>query len=181
MYLDWENHIVFFLLNIYMFKLSEYSLPDIMDLPLPSISNQKRLLFRPTLNDARHVYMLLNEKVFYSELHMPDIYIMPRRRKYWGMCLGDILPYETGSLCEIELMDKWFCPQWFVTVIAHEMAHQHQWDVEGPKRYRKGKAFLMSHGPTFFRFRDRMKRYGIPLKTSHSMRKWFKHQDLFKA
>lgn len=164
-----------------MFKLSEYSISDMMNIPLPSITNQKRLLFRPTLNDAVHVYTELNYLVFHNELTIPDIYIMPRRRKYWGMCMGDIHEYDTGSLCEIELMDKWFCPQWFVTVIAHEMSHQHQWDVEGPKRYRKGKEFLMSHGPTFFRFRERINKYGIPLKTAHSMRRWFKYQDLFKC
>jgi hypothetical protein len=78
-------------------------------------------------------------------------------------------------------MDKWFCAQWAVTVIAHEMVHQHQWDIEGPKRWRKGKDFLMSHGPTFFRFRDKLEKYGISLKTAHSQRKWFKHQDLFRC
>lgn len=164
-----------------MFTLSEYSLSDMMHIPLPSITKQKRLLFRPTVQDAVHVYTLLNEKVFYNELYIPEIYVVPRCRKYWGMCMGDVEVYETGSLCEIELMDKWFCPQWFVTVIAHEMAHQHQWDIEGPRRYKKGKEFLMSHGPTFFRFRDRMNRQGIPLKTAHSMRRWFKYQDLFKC
>jgi hypothetical protein len=39
----------------------------------------------------------------------------------------------------------------------------------------------MSHGPTFFRFRDKLEKYGISLKTAHSQRKWFKHQDLFKC
>jgi hypothetical protein len=164
-----------------MIQLSNYSLEDMMNLPLPSIPEQKKLNFRPSYRDVVHVYNQVNEHVFDNELNMPRLLIAPRCRQYWGMCLGDDELHNTGSFCEIRLMDKWFCAQWAVTVIAHEMVHQHQWDIEGPKRWRKGKDFLMSHGPTFFRFRDKLENYGISLKTAHSQRKWFKHQDLFKC
>jgi hypothetical protein len=39
----------------------------------------------------------------------------------------------------------------------------------------------MSHGPSFFTFRDELSAVNIPLKTAHSQRKWFKYQDLFKT
>lgn len=103
------------------------------------------------------------------------------RRKYWGMCLGHIHRTHTGSHCTIEMMDKWFCVQWFVTTLAHEMVHQYQWDVLGPEREKDGKSWLMSHGPSFFDFRDHLCDYNISLKTSHSQRRWFKHQNLFKS
>ena len=169
-----------FFINTCM-SLSNYSLLDMMNLPLPSIYEQKRLIFRPTLKDARHVYMQLNEHVFGNELRMPTMYVVPRCRKYWGMCMGEVELFGTGSHCEIKLMDKWFCPLWFVAVIAHEMVHQHQWDIESPIREQEGKPSVMSHGPTFFRFRDSLLKHDIPLKTAHSQRKWFKHQDLFKC
>jgi hypothetical protein len=162
-------------------KLSDYSLSDIMHLPLPTITEQKLLLYRPTYKDALHVYSLLNEQVFSNELAVPNINIRGRRKKYWGMCVAEHDLEQPGTYCHIELMDKWYCPQWFVTTIAHEMAHQHQWDIEGPKRVLEGKNHLMSHGPTFFRFRDKLEKHYIPLKTAHSMRKWFKYQDLFKT
>lgn len=164
-----------------MSYLSNYSLMDMMNHPLPTIYEQKRLPWRPSKGDVLHVYTLLNEEVFGNELARPYIEIRPRCKKFWGMCIGDSIPDRTGSYCEIQLMDKWFCVQWMVTIIAHEMSHQHQWDIDGPKRYAKGKDFLMSHGPTFFKFRDKLARHYIPLKTAHSMRRWFKYQDLFKC
>jgi hypothetical protein len=79
------------------------------------------------------------------------------------------------------MMDKFFCPQWFVTTLAHEMVHQYQWDIIGPEREHDGKEWLMSHGPSFFQFREEMEWHEISLKTAHSQRRWFKHQNLFKA
>lgn len=164
-----------------MFALSNYSLEDIMHIPLPSITEQKKLCYRPSKADINHIYRELNTYIFRNELEMPKIEIRSHRKKYWGMCVGETEEIRDGSCCEIKLMDKWFCPQWTVTIIAHEMAHQYQWDILGPKRYKKGYEHLMSHGPSFFVFRERLEKYYIPLKTAHSMRRWFKHQDLFKC
>lgn len=161
--------------------VSLYSLEELMDFPLPSITYQKRLMYRPSKNDVYHTYELLNYYIFNNDLKIPKIHLAPRCRKYWGMCLGEVDKHNTGSYCEIRLMDKWFCPQWMITTLAHEMVHQHQWDIEGPKRYRRGKDHLMSHGPTFFKFRQTMNDFNIPLKTAHSMRRWFKHQNIFKC
>lgn len=97
------------------------------------------------------------------------------------MCMGDIYRDITGSHCRIRLMDKWFCPQWFITTLAHEMVHQYQWDVLGPEREQEGKDWLMSHGPSFYQFRPQLHEHNISLKTAHSQRRWFKHQNLFKA
>ena len=152
-----------------------------MNLSLPSKYEQKRLIFRPSMADAIHVYDQINVCVFDSELIRPKLHIAPRCRKYWGMCYGEIHKYKTGSHCEIRLMDKWYCTQWFVTIIAHEMVHQHQWDIDGPKREDLGKAAIMSHGPTFFRFKEKLAEYDIPLKTAHSQRRWFKYQNLFNC
>jgi hypothetical protein len=57
------------------------------------------------------------------------------------------------------------------------MAHQYQWDVITPERERMGMDPVMSHGPTFFMWREHMSYYGIHLKTAHRMRKWFAYQD----
>lgn len=164
-----------------MSSLDKYSLEDIMNLPLPNITFQRRLLFRPTTRDIVHVYEQLNESVFKNELCRPIIKVQPYRKKYWGMCIGEHDIQKNGTYCRFDLMDKFYCPQWFVTVLAHEMVHQYQWDIDGYKRTRKGKDKLMSHGPSFFQFRDKLAKHEIPLKTAHSMRKWFKFQDLFKC
>ena len=78
-------------------------------------------------------------------------------------------------------MDKWFCRQWLITTLAHEMCHQYQWDIEGEKRLKEGKDRLMSHGPTFFQFRDKLKKHGISLKNAHGQRRWFRHQNFWKC
>lgn len=157
------------------------TLREMMEAPIPSLTSQKRLSFRPSLEEAQYVYKLLNRDIFDNKLKMPTIKLAGRRRKYWGMCEASFNMYDTGSWCEIQLMDKWITIQWFVTVVAHEMCHQYQWDIDGPKRARKGKDFIMSHGPSFFKYRKKLKQHNIPLKTAHSMRKWYKYQDLFKA
>jgi hypothetical protein len=157
------------------------TLKELMASPLPPISAQRRLMFRPTLAEAKYTYNLLNEQVFAGELTRPTIILGARRRKWWGMCEGSIDQFSNGSYCTIQLMDKWFCRQWFVTVLAHEMTHQYQWDINGPEREEAGKDWIMSHGPSFFAFRNRLAEHNIPLKTAQRMRKWFKYQDLFKT
>ena len=164
-----------------MIRLSDYALTDIMDYPIPSFTEQKRLMYRPTHRDVVHVYHQLNEHVFGNSLRVPKIEVQSHCRKYWGQCSGEIYLQRTGSFCHIRMMDKWFCPQWMVTILAHEMSHQYQWDVIGPELSADGRDHLMSHGPSFFTFRDELSAVNIPLKTAHSQRKWFKYQDLFKT
>lgn len=162
-------------------KLTNYSLAEIMELPLPPRHIQRRLLYKPTKSEVRYVYENINNLVFDNKLRMPKIILAARCRTYWGMCIAGTTVDYTGSYCTIKMMDKWFCPQWMVTTLAHEMVHQYQWDIDGPKRYKKGKDFILSHGPSFFKFRDKLAKHNISLKTSHGQRRWFKHQDLFKC
>jgi hypothetical protein len=162
-----------------MFNLS---LTELMDLPLPTRSQQKRLIFRPSRYVFHHIYELINYEIFDNVLYKPKIEIQSNCQKYWGMCMGHIKQdYYTKSHCTIRMMDKWFCPQWMITTLAHEMVHQYQWDVLGPIREEEGKDWLMSHGPSFYEFKPDMEEHNISLKTAHSQRRWFKHQDLFKA
>ena len=78
-------------------------------------------------------------------------------------------------------MDKWFCKQWMISTLAHEMCHQWQWDIISSARRKLGKEPIMSHGPTFYMFRERLADHGISLKRYHRRGKWFKTQDLFKS
>jgi hypothetical protein len=155
---------------------------EMMESPLPSIGQQKRLSYRTDINEVTRLYRMLNYYIFDNELPTPILEVMPRCRKYWGMCFGsnEPVPYRR-SLCKIRLMDKWYSRQWLINTLAHEMCHQYQWDIIGPERIKQGKEPIMSHGPSFFIFRDELKKHKISLKTSHSKRKWFKHQNLFKA
>ena len=157
------------------------NLRNLMNLPLPNLYQQRRLHFRPSQYQVHYVYDLLNDSVFANRLMKPEIIVRPRCREFWGMCQGETQMRHTGSYCQIHLMDKWISAQWMIATLAHEMVHQYQWDIEGPEREEEGRESLMSHGPSFFQFRSLLEEHGIPLKTAHSMRRWYIYQDLFKC
>jgi len=151
----------------------------LMATPLPPKTLQRRLCYRPTVKEVVSTYNILNRYVFDNALHRPELQLCTIQ-KAWGMCYGLLQVDEnTGSHCKIRLMDKWYSTQWMVATLAHEMCHQYQWDIRGPERQEGGKDWLMSHGPSFFEHRDRLMDYNVPLKVSHSRRRWFKTQDLF--
>lgn len=151
-----------------------------MEAPLPSITYQKRKGFRVGPAEVKYAYKIINRYVFDNQLRMPEITI-GITRDYWGMCMGSFVVYPTGSYCRIKLSDKWFCPQWFMNVIAHEMAHQYQWDIDRYDRADNGLEPIMSHGPSFFMWRDRFAQYGLTLKTANGQKRWFDHQDFTKC
>jgi hypothetical protein len=159
-------------------------LQRIMSQELPTISAQKRLLYRTDLGEVKYLFKILNQEIFNNELSMPEFEILARCREYWGMCQAKhFIPNLNSSRsgCLIRLQDKWYCKQWLINTLAHEMCHQYQWDVISKKRVRKGMRPIMSHGPTFFVFRDKLAKHGIALKRANSTNRWFKHQNLLKC
>ena len=154
----------------------------IMSENLPNISYQKKMGYRTNNTEVENLYKLINQTIFESKLIMPEIEVRGRCRQYWGVCFGEIeKPNESHTYCRIRVMDKWFCKQWLITTLAHEMCHQYQWDIIGEERKNQGKDPLMSHGPTFFIYRPKLAEHGISLKKYHGMRRWFRTQDLFKS
>jgi hypothetical protein len=55
-----------------------------------------------------------------------------------------------------------------ITVLAHEMVHQYQWDIYSVKRERQGLTNIMSHGPSFFEWKDRLAEFAIDLRTAYN-------------
>lgn len=123
---------------------------QLMNRELPNITYQRRLSYRTSQREVNYLFRLLNKEIFNNKLPTPEIQIV-RRREYWGYCMAKgHTPIEGKSNCIIKLSDKWFCKQWLIMVLAHEMCHQYQWDIESIKRIKEGKKPLISHGPTFF-------------------------------
>lgn len=146
----------------------------IMEAPLPSITYQRRKLFRPTLEDVFRAYKIINRYVFDNELRRPVIELQQTQR-CWGYCEWQPHHVWNGSWCSIRLNDKWFCPQWFMNTLAHEMVHQYQWDVH---RWQYGVPENSGgHGPSFFAWREQFSYYGLTLKTAFGQRRWFRHQN----
>ena len=156
----------------------------IMEQPLPSITYQRRKSFRPRMQDINYAYNIINRHVFNNSLRRPEI-VQRTIKKAWGLCSWLDYEHHNGSWCKIELMDKWFCPQWFINTLAHEMVHQYQWDVNrwyyinetGKDIYQHS----MGHGPSFYEWREQFEYYGLTLKKHFSQRRWFAHQDFTKC
>ena len=151
-----------------------------MQAPLPSLTEQRRKLYRPTHDEIIYTYNVLNRYIFDNELKRPPITV-GQFRGYWGECSGHDEMTNPGTYCTMKISDKWFCVQWMVTTVAHEMAHQYEWDVVGEYYESRGEDRRMTHRSAFFIHRARMAEYGINLKTAHRMKKWFKYQDFTKC
>lgn len=159
-----------------------------MNAALPGLSEQKRLPYRPMAWEVDSVYRALNRCVFDNQLTRPEI-ILGQCPKYWGMCMWTTQRQrksswgKLGTWCTMRISDKWFSPQWFITTLAHEMVHQYQWDIDRFERYEQGfdRDIEGPHGPSFFAWREDLHHWGVPLKTAHRMKKWFKYQDLWRT
>jgi hypothetical protein len=156
----------------------------IMEQPLPSITYQRRKSFRPSDSDVNYSYNLLNRYLFDNQLSKPKI-TQGRLIKCWGVCEWFPIQQKFGTYCTIKLSDKWFCQQWFMNTLAHEMVHQYQWDIYRWEHIDYfGKDIYQNsggHGPSFYMWRDRFETYGLKLKISFGQRRWFKHQDFYKC
>jgi SprT-like family len=156
----------------------------IMEANLPSITYQRRKQFRPGPAEVTYAYNIINRHVFRGQLQRPNIRT-GRLGQAWGVCSWHDHEQLSGSSCDIWIADKWYCPQWFMNTLAHEMVHQWQWDVyrwdhieqHGRDIYQKSGG----HGPSFYAWRDEFKYYGLDLKIFFRQKKWFKYQDFSKC
>ena len=147
----------------------------LMQTPLPSKNQQRKLKFRPTKVQIKEVYALLNEHVFEGKLTQPSINL--RSMEFLGLCTGYDDP---DHHVKIRRANGCLCIQWFIIILAHEMAHQYQWVIHGPRRVSEKRKPLLSHGGSFFEFKSKMAEFGIPLKSEYHTEKWIKHQSLNK-
>ena len=135
-----------------LIKIMESELPD---------RNAIRKGYRPSRRQARYYYDLINQHIFKNKL-VPTRIKISRMRECWGYCddCGSD-SYDPKTL--IRLTDKFPCLQFFIAVLAHEMIHQYQWEVEGPRRMTRGLRYRFGHGKSFFRWRAKFNKFGIPL------------------
>ena len=149
---------------------------------LPNITYQKRLSYRTSVREVMYLYRLINREVFNDKLPKPKIEVLSNCRKYWGYCIATTYePKVNKSACLIKLSDKWYCKQWLIITLAHEMCHQYQYDIDGLKRLKEGKEPIITHGPSFFKFKKKLAKYNIPLNRSMSIKKWFLTQNHWKC
>ena len=156
----------------------------IMEAPLPSRTYQRRLQFRPAAADIKYAYTIINRHVFDNQL-TPCVIYSGSLRRTWAYCTWLDSEQHRGTWSTIHVMDKWYCPQWFIQILAHEMVHQWQYDIyrwEYLDQFRRNMPMNSDgHGPSFFSWRDRFDHYGLHLQRHYGTRRWFKHQDFTRC
>lgn len=132
----------------------EYQLHDLVE---HAIEQGQRVPFVADLAQAEIVYNSLNHTVFAGLLVRPPICIRNyTKRQIWGECEGFFKKSRWGEPYTkvIRLERNWPNYKKFITVIAHEMVHQWEWDTLG----------VMTHGKTsFFIWKEPLKQHGIIL------------------
>lgn len=157
---------------------TKYTLKELMSEDFPNKTYMRRMGYIANMREVKSLFRLINEEVFYNKLSMPKIVLKSRLRDCWGICQGADKPFRKGkSRCTIVLAERWYCKQWLIMSLAHEMVHQYQWDIYSEIRCRQGKESLMSHGPSFYIFRKRLAKHGIPLREFNDHHKWLSSKE----
>jgi len=148
----------------------------IMESELPDFSKRPRL-YRPKLKDAKLYYKLLNRHIFENQLTPTRIKLIGMR-DCWGYCSNQGSAGDVHA-SEIHLARRFPCVQFFIAVVAHEMIHQYQWEIETPIRRNRGLRPCWGHGDSFFRWKNKFKKLGIPLSRYGNHIKLKEHQDIW--
>ena len=113
--------------------------------------------FRPTIQDCRETFRSINRSIFNNELKMPSFRLV-YSKEFWGECRGDI---NDQSRVLIKMNKSFLSRRLFINTLAHEMVHQWEW-----LNYEN-----MTHGKTFFVWRDILSKFNITLsrhyRTNH--------------
>lgn len=141
-------------------------LRQLLNTPLPPLEEQKAKKYRPTKEEILEVHALLNKYIFEGKLRTPPLRL--KKVWYYGECTGYVATKRKPHHAALLMNSRYYCVQWMVMILAHEMAHQYQWEVDGLARIAEGKKPLLSHGPSFYKFKDKLKEYGIPLKIHYT-------------
>lgn len=123
--------------------------------------------YEPDIVNLRFYYNLLNRYVFKGALTKPKLEIT-RLRGCWGYFSGNHL--EGNVLFKesrIVMNNRYPTKQLFLTALAHEMVHQYQWDIQGPKRLKEKQPPNINHNSTFREWRPILSRFGIPLQREY--------------
>ena len=70
---------------------------------------------------------------------------------HWAETEGDTV--KDKRICNLEIYELFPNQQMFLWVVAHEMVHVYEWQIEG----------VMSHGLSFQKWKRPFARYGLPL------------------
>jgi hypothetical protein len=114
----------------------------------------------PSIRKTRKWFKVLNKLIFKTQL--PPFYRVKISsiKDAWANCLG----FEEKGIrwCSVHLDKKFPSEAHFVTVLIHEMVHNYEWCI-----LKKD----MSHGPDFFKWKEKLNSLGVPLHKKYKVDK----------
>lgn len=126
---------------------------------------------------ADAAFVRLNDRLFDHALPRPIRIRVKALEAAWGRCVAQLDPVSGDPVVHsIDIHPSLFRSDPHAApneraldiVLAHEMVHGWQWLVDGPDRIDRGLMPLMSHGPSFWRWRPRFEAEGLLLRRGYS-------------
>jgi hypothetical protein len=111
---------------------------------------------RVTVELVEDIYDALNRSIFDNVLTRPKITVRSyKKRGIWGECEGYLKGSRWGkNYTKVIRIEREFPNlKKLISVVAHEMVHQYEWDVLG----------VMTHGNSFFAWEETLRSNGIRL------------------
>jgi len=132
------------------------TLARIIAKPIPNRTEYWKNQYRPTQQKVAYTYNMLNKILFKGRLVRPNIELY-RQQQCWGW--ANLLD---NHRVHMGLSNRYPCEQFFVGVLAHEMIHQWQWEVDAVKRIKQGLRTQTCHGENFQIWKDKFDSLEIP-------------------
>ena len=106
-------------------------------------------MYRPTIRSIKRSYSILNREIFSNKLPKSSelSFQIGKVANCWGYCKK-----EKDQII-VKLLPEYGNRNFFITILAHEMVHVYE-----AVYYDK-----MTHGPTFFAFREDFHKAGLEL------------------
>lgn len=118
------------------------------------MSSTETNVYETTEKDCREWFKILNEEIFSNKLApLDEIDIRWRRGSFaFYECITDTkdVTYLKSKLC---MNKRYKSKQFFVSILCHELIHHYQALYNEP----------LGHGPSFFRWSDKLNKKGIKL------------------
>ena len=108
--------------------------------------------YRPTIKECREWFIILNKEIFEDRLDSFRNMKVSRRHGCWGEVTAE--QTRTSRFTTLSMNHHFKSKKHFIEVLGHEMIHHYQLTVMNES---------MTHGETFFTWKDRFAKLGMSL------------------
>lgn len=118
------------------------------------VQSKEEELYETTQEDCERWFRILNREIFDNLLEPVDEIDIGRRKGSYAIyeCYDDSEDKDY-RYCKLLMKDRYRSKKMFVEVLAHEMVHHYQALHNEP----------VGHGPSFYRWRDKLNKKGLQL------------------